>query len=319
MAEEQGTETSSGSEKYFLRSRGRIVGPLDLDRILELRARGRVSGADEVSTDRRTWRKIADLERSTTSAEKKRRGRKQSADVPSYAIAEQDHEAPQPQPEAPAWFCYADDQQLGPFSTESLLAKVRSGTLPADTLVWKQGMSDWLAIDDVPDLRAALQTQPHIAQSTPDAAARRLTYAGFWKRAVAYLIDQFVIGIIVGLFCLPLVFGLFGSDIFDTELGRSFVGAAYIWTTILIRAPVTLIYYASLEGAAVQGTLGKMALNIKVTDETGQRISFVRALGRNFCKSLSGAVFCLGYLAAAFTQRKQALHDLMTGCLVVEK
>ncbi|HID23043.1 MAG TPA: RDD family protein [Planctomycetaceae bacterium] len=146
-----------------------------------------------------------------------------------------------------------------------------------------------------------------------------MSYAGFWRRVIAHLIDQFVIGIAVGLFCLPLFLGLFGADTVSSELGRSLFGAVYVWMTILIRAPVALLYYASMEGAAVQGTLGKLTLGIVVTDEAGRRISFVRALGRNFCKSLSGAVFGLGYLAAAFTQRKQALHDLMSGCLVVEK
>ncbi|HID22745.1 MAG TPA: hypothetical protein EYP14_10140, partial [Planctomycetaceae bacterium] len=123
MTDEQHPETSSGSEKCFLRSRGRIIGPLELNRILELRARGRVSGADEVSIDRRTWRKIADLEHSTTSGDKKHRGITRASDGSRNAIAERDDEAAPTQPESSCWFCYADGQQLGPFATESLLTK----------------------------------------------------------------------------------------------------------------------------------------------------------------------------------------------------
>ena len=60
-----------------------------------------------------------------------------------------------------------------------------------------------------------------------------------------------------------------------------------------------------------------MALSIRVTDTAGQRISFLRALGRNLAKIISGAILLIGYIMAAFTERKQALHDIIAQCLVV--
>ena len=71
------------------------------------------------------------------------------------------------------------------------------------------------------------------------------------------------------------------------------------------------------ESSARQATLGKMAFGIVVTDVHARRISFARATGRFFGKVLSNLTFCIGYLLAAFTDRKQALHDLIAGTLVV--
>jgi len=49
----------------------------------------------------------------------------------------------------------------------------------------------------------------------------------------------------------------------------------------------------------------------------GNRISFARAKGRFFGKWLSGMIMNIGYLMVAFTEKKQALHDILAGCLVV--
>jgi len=68
---------------------------------------------------------------------------------------------------------------------------------------------------------------------------------------------------------------------------------------------------------AQQATLGKRVLGLKVTDEAGQRINFGRASGRHWGKILSGIICNIGYIMAAFTERKQALHDLIAKTLVV--
>lgn len=51
----------------------------------------------------------------------------------------------------------------------------------------------------------------------------------------------------------------------------------------------------------------------------GYPVTFGRATGRYFGKILSGAILMIGYIMAAFTERKQALHDMMAGTLVVNK
>ena len=79
------------------------------------------------------------------------------------------------------------------------------------------------------------------------------------------------------------------------------------------------LYYALMESSRFQGTLGKMAVQIKVTDLEGNRVSFGRATGRYFGKLVSALVLFIGYIMVAFTEKKQGLHDIMAGCLVVRK
>ena len=74
-----------------------------------------------------------------------------------------------------------------------------------------------------------------------------------------------------------------------------------------------------MESSATQGTLGKMALGIIVTDLNGNRISFRQATGRYFAKSISNLLLGIGYLMVFFTKRKQGLHDIMAKCLVTNK
>ena len=77
------------------------------------------------------------------------------------------------------------------------------------------------------------------------------------------------------------------------------------------------LYFALFESSAMQATPGKRAMGLKVVGETGRRIGFGKATGRYFGKIVSGMIFNIGYLMAGLTARKQALHDLMAGTLVV--
>jgi uncharacterized RDD family membrane protein YckC len=87
----------------------------------------------------------------------------------------------------------------------------------------------------------------------------------------------------------------------------------------LLALMLSWIYYASMESSTWQATLGKKILGLKVTDLVGNRISFARASGRFFGKILSGMILGIGFLMAGFTARKQALHDILAGCLVLRQ
>jgi uncharacterized RDD family membrane protein YckC len=72
-----------------------------------------------------------------------------------------------------------------------------------------------------------------------------------------------------------------------------------------------------MESSSRQATVGKMTLGLKVTDLAGRRISFARASGRYFAKYVSSMTLLIGYIMAGFTERKQALHDIIAGTLVI--
>jgi uncharacterized RDD family membrane protein YckC len=121
----------------------------------------------------------------------------------------------------------------------------------------------------------------------------RRAYAGFWIRVAAVIVDNIVIG--VPLFLLLRTFGNW----------------AY-----LAEIPAAL-YLPLMESSSAQGTVGKIAFGLKVTDTSYQRISFGRALGRWLAHIPSGLLLCLGYVMVAFTPQKRALHDYIAGTLVL--
>lgn len=152
-----------------------------------------------------------------------------------------------------------------------------------------------------------------------------VTYAGFWKRFLAYIIDDIILSI-AGLSIVLFVGALFGLSFLsmfsdDAESMAAIIAAAAsaIFMAVVALMVVGWLYYALMEASVNQGTLGKMALGIKVTDLEGNRISFGKATGRYFGKIVSAMIFYVGYFMAGFTERKQALHDIMASCLVVNK
>ena len=155
-----------------------------------------------------------------------------------------------------------------------------------------------------------------------------MEYAGFWRRFIAYVIDVFVVTVplAVVFFAIPgdifTVCGEHVDKIFDQDGVASQSTSYKCETTTLadmIMIVVAWLYYAVMESSANQASLGKMVIGIVVTDTDGNRLSFGRASARYFAKFLSFITLMIGFIMAAFTKRKQALHDIMAGCLVIRK
>jgi uncharacterized RDD family membrane protein YckC len=142
----------------------------------------------------------------------------------------------------------------------------------------------------------------------PSANTRTVQFAGFWIRVAAYIIDYFVVSIVS--YGILAVFGI--SAFADpTNFNFSLFFAAY--GLIMV---AWLGYYAVMESSTTQGTLGKMAVGIKVGTENGERISTMNALGRNLGKIVSSLILCIGYMMAGWDSKKQALHDKIAGTYV---
>jgi hypothetical protein len=59
-----------------------------------------------------------------------------------------------------AYFAGIGGQQAGPFNLAALGQKIQSGEISGETLVWRQGMSDWLKAKDVAELASLFQAPP---------------------------------------------------------------------------------------------------------------------------------------------------------------
>jgi uncharacterized RDD family membrane protein YckC len=88
---------------------------------------------------------------------------------------------------------------------------------------------------------------------------------------------------------------------------------------ILLTIPIVWLYYALFEASSWQATPGKRVLRLYVTDLHGRPITFTRATIRHFAKIISSLTFLVGYFLAGFTEKKQALHDLIASCLVLRR
>jgi uncharacterized RDD family membrane protein YckC len=80
-----------------------------------------------------------------------------------------------------------------------------------------------------------------------------------------------------------------------------------------------ILYFALFEASSWQGSPGKLALGLVVTDLRGRRLGFARALARQGLKLLDVATSMVTFLIAAFTDRGQAIHDRLAGTLVVRR
>ncbi|MEG3193338.1 RDD family protein [Lysobacter sp. D1-1-M9] len=258
-----------------------------------------------------------------------------------------------------AWYYSDEQRnRLGPVRADDLAELHAGGQLQPGTLVWREGLADWRPWREVigeilgaahpPMASASFATAtagaPADASANPYAPAERspyappgaaldtgwraqdeheVVYAGFWKRVAAYLLDALVMSLVAWvaqIVVLGLFFGISAAEVGDPQALLAGAGVAGLLVGMFV-VPVALqaVYYAALHSSARQATLGKMAIGIKVVDESGGRISFLRGIGRFFAAFLSAMILGIGYLMAAFTDRKRALHDLLASTLVVDQ
>jgi uncharacterized RDD family membrane protein YckC len=157
---------------------------------------------------------------------------------------------------------------------------------------------------------------------------RTPTYAGFWLRLVAHIIDSLILSpVFIAL--MMLLFVMTGGLARFAELSRHRNANeldpaifASLFSMFFVVGAVSLLvswlYFAYLESGEKQATWGKQVLGIYVTDLNGERLTFGRASGRFFAKWVTGLIpLGIGYIMAGFTEKKQALHDMIVGTLVL--
>lgn len=255
------------------------------------------------------------------------------------------------------WY-YADAQRErhGPVEAGVLRGKFRQNELDLSTLVWREGMDQWqplsamaeelqliekaspgidlradyVAIENGTAVASAAAAQSHSPYTAPASTTLgsdgvvgggEVVYAGFWKRVAAYCIDSVIVGMVGGV--IAMVIGMvLGLGMAGIGGGSDAMGAGFIMIQLLtnvLSIALAAAYYAGFHASAGKATLGKMAVGIKVVRTDGERISIARGIGRYFAAMLSGLILCIGFVMAAFTERKQGLHDMICDTLVVDK
>lgn len=154
-------------------------------------------------------------------------------------------------------------------------------------------------------------------------------YASFGQRLVAVIIDIVIIGVAQSFIIVPLLAAVglgFASsaenmDFSNPEESAGMIAGimALIGGYWILATCIQILYFTFMESSKNQATVGKMAMGIIVTDLNGGKLDFSKALVRNLCKIISNLTMLIGYIMAAFTEKKQALHDMIASTLVVKK
>ena len=226
-----------------------------------------------------------------------------------------------------------DGERHGPYTDGDIRQWLRSGQVSRDDLGWYEGLADWQPLSVLfPEEVRSTPPPAFTASSAPGALPQTTTatledYAGFWKRVAAYILDAIILYI-------PslLIQKIMGGDAAEAAMKQAQLSAPddpHLMLTafsqyydtmlpaVLIITVMTWLYFAFCESSAWQATIGKLALGIRVTDMQGARISLPRAFGRYPAKYLSAFILCIGFLMVTWTQRKQGLHDMVVGTLVL--
>ena len=239
----------------------------------------------------------------------------------------------------------------GPFSRAQVTEKLQRGEFSPDDLAHIEGLSQWTPLRQVlarVDATSSPSNPPPPVFASPVVAPSpvsvysyaatmqppaHLVYAGFWSRVAAHILDNLIVSIpfVVVWFAIVMVF--VGASAFapmvhpqsDRQVNPVLAASFFIMIVILYltfivgRIVVVWLYHAILESGPHQSTWGKRVLGLKVTSLNGQRITFSHATGRYFSTIITNMTMGVGYLMVAFTDRKQALHDMIAGTLVVRQ
>lgn len=236
-------------------------------------------------------------------------------------------------------------RETGPFTKNQISSMHEAGMIGAEDQAWHEGMSEWTSVGTLlqvspapPKSARGVAVAPEkiryrkpgektfrrpdplpsatAAYVIPDMKDRSGQFAGFGLRAAAHAIDAVVLWVIFLILRLLLGDDLLNA-LFAAPLGQKDTETLVLFFAILL-IPGWL-YYGVTESSEKQATLGKMVCGLVVTNAEGKRLSFGHASARFFGMILSSCVFGFGFFMCIWTERKQCLHDLVSGCFVLRK
>lgn len=162
--------------------------------------------------------------------------------------------------------------------------------------------------------------KPMFVQKLKEGASLPLTtaYGGFWIRAVAYIIDAVIFGIVSQIIMIPLSMFMMPSMMEAGDQAAMGSMFAMLGISTFIGFVVPVFYYTFFHGRW-GATVGKMACGLRVVTAEGEPISYMRAFGRFWAFILSGLILYIGYFMAGFDDEKRSLHDRICSTRVIKK
>jgi len=247
------------------------------------------------------------------------------------------------------WFYAVDGKQVGPVSEADFDTLIKAGTVGTETMVWRDGMTDWQPYGQVSGGAAApvavgndvacaecgkivpqddairfgdawvcAACKPIFVQKLKEGGtvAGVFEYAGFGIRFAAQFLDGVLLGIVNAIMGVAVgVMGL-GASRAGARGGAVLAAQLVVWAVQIALAMGYETFFVGKYGA----TPGKMACKLRVITPEGEPISFARACGRYWAKQLSTVTLCIGYLMVAFDKEEhRGLHDRICNTRVVKR
>jgi uncharacterized RDD family membrane protein YckC len=253
------------------------------------------------------------------------------------------------------WYYAIKDQRQGPLAEAEFARLVADGTIRPETLVWREGMSNWqpysaasvdaaaLAVDTDDTAVCAMSGKRYpkremiqyegrwISAEHRDEYFQRLRegvalpgagvvpgpfgYGGFWRRFVARIVDGIITGV-VGLLINLVIRQLFGAGAVP-QAGNLGVFWLMMGTQQVVAIAIGLSYEI-LFIRRFDATPGKLAMGLKLLRADGSKLTVGRIIGRYFANVVSALTLTIGYIIAAFDDEKRALHDRMCDTRVIK-
>lgn len=297
---------------YHIRWQGQVTGPYEAAQILQMLDSGKITRMHQLSTDRRSWRQLSECEELQTPKSESMPPPPPTLGIPGRREMLRVGGRPpelktKPRTEeGPTWSLDRNGREAGPFNQSQLFEMLARGQVQLGDVARMDSEVEWRTLGDFPQFQTPIAWQS-AAEVTGDALP---CYPSLVARTTAFLLDLVLIALAGG-----------SGVLLSSLLGQNLAGTETRHVLVVIVAGIYLcwVYHALMEASIHQATLGKIALGIRVTDESGMRLTLGRASLRFFAKLLSVLPCGLGCLVAVLTQRRQALHDLLAGTLVVSK
>jgi uncharacterized RDD family membrane protein YckC len=237
------------------------------------------------------------------------------ADIDTKATERVNPPSPPPHPLDEMWYVQGAGAALGPYHGDTIVDMIGHGSVNRSTPVAKLGWTMWAALGDVPVFKGFLAVRGVGADSATPKGVAKVTYAGFWLRLGAYVLD-YIILVVVSLLAIAVAGGVFflfaGSLAAASQHIDTFTGLVQFAAYLL-----GLLYNVYFMSSPWQATPGKRLCGIYIIRANGSRITGWRALGRTFAYFLSALPLCVGYFMIGWTDQKKALHDIVCDTRVV--
>jgi uncharacterized RDD family membrane protein YckC len=253
------------------------------------------------------------------------------------------------------WYYAVGDQRQGPVEHAEFERLVSSGTIRSDTLVWRQGMTEWqaysavvgvaaggAAVDDGTEVCAVSgkryprreminyegkwisaehrdqyfqRMREGVAQPGEGPVPGPFGYGGFWRRFIARMLDGLIQGVVIVPVALIGVFMIASSNAMQAGNPGPLI-LFQVGSQVFFMA-LGLVYDIFFI-RKYDATPGKMALGMQVLRADGSKLSVPRIIGRYFAHLLNGFTLMIGYIIAAFDSEKRALHDRICETRVIK-